>query len=60
MPVPQTVNFLVEQTSCLFMRMVQDVSYYKVNCYRPFVKFFNSRHIGGIWPECVRGWVRIP
>ncbi|MEG4633599.1 hypothetical protein QUB56_29155 [Microcoleus sp. AR_TQ3_B6] len=26
MPVPQRVNFLVEQASCLFLRMVQDVS----------------------------------
>ncbi|MEG3927616.1 hypothetical protein [Microcoleus sp. D3_18a_C4] len=27
MPVPQEINFLVEQASCLFLRMVQDVSY---------------------------------
>jgi len=27
MPVPQRVNFLVEQASCLFLRMVQDVSF---------------------------------
>jgi hypothetical protein len=26
-PVPQKMNFLVEQASCLFLRMVQDVSY---------------------------------
>ncbi|MEG3906200.1 MULTISPECIES: hypothetical protein [unclassified Microcoleus] len=26
MPVPQRVDFLVEQASCLFLRMVQDVS----------------------------------
>jgi hypothetical protein len=33
MPVPQEMNFLVEQASCLFIkglsRMVQDVSYYE-------------------------------
>ena len=26
MPVPQKINFLVEQASCLFLTMVQDVS----------------------------------
>ncbi|MEP6489895.1 hypothetical protein NDI43_18160 [Microcoleus vaginatus GB2-A3] len=26
MPVPQEMNFLVEQASCLFLKMVQDVS----------------------------------
>ena len=34
MPVPQEMNFVVEQASCLFIkgrsRMVQDVSYYKL------------------------------
>ncbi|MEG5185727.1 hypothetical protein QUB28_18320 [Microcoleus sp. B4-C3] len=28
MPVPQRVNFLVEQASCLFLRMVQNVIFY--------------------------------
>ncbi|MEG4857709.1 hypothetical protein QUB75_08485 [Microcoleus sp. K1-B6] len=27
MPVPQEINFIVEQASCLFLRMVKDVSY---------------------------------
>jgi len=26
MPVPQEINFIVEQASCLFLTMVQDVS----------------------------------
>ncbi|MEG4583320.1 hypothetical protein QUA71_27480 [Microcoleus sp. MON1_C5] len=26
MPVPQEMNFIVEQASCLFLTMVQDVS----------------------------------
>ncbi|MEG4484481.1 hypothetical protein [Microcoleus sp. D2_18a_B4] len=26
MPVPQKINFLVEQASCLLLTMVQDVS----------------------------------
>ncbi|AFZ07589.1 hypothetical protein Osc7112_3204 [Oscillatoria nigro-viridis PCC 7112] len=29
MPVPQRVNFIVEQASCLFLRMVQDMSYFR-------------------------------
>ncbi|AFZ09431.1 hypothetical protein Osc7112_5177 [Oscillatoria nigro-viridis PCC 7112] len=27
MPVPQEMNFIVEQASCLFLTMVQDVSF---------------------------------
>ena len=26
MPVPQEINFIVEQASCLFLTMMQDVS----------------------------------
>ncbi|WP_445245205.1 hypothetical protein [Microcoleus sp. OTE_8_concoct_300] len=26
MPVPQNINFLVEQASCLLLTMVQDIS----------------------------------
>ncbi|MEG4291135.1 hypothetical protein Q5692_36540 [Microcoleus sp. C2C3] len=29
MPVPQRVNFFVEQASCLFLRMVQDVRFFQ-------------------------------
>ncbi|HSF72199.1 MAG TPA: hypothetical protein VLA84_00175 [Microcoleus sp.] len=29
MPVPQNINFIVEQASCLLLTMVQDVSLYR-------------------------------
>ncbi|MEG4530259.1 hypothetical protein [Microcoleus sp. D2_18a_D3] len=31
MPVPQRVNFLVEQASCLFLRIVQDVRFFQMH-----------------------------
>ena len=31
MPVPQEINFIVEQASCLFLTMMQDVSKKKSN-----------------------------
>ena len=30
MPVPQEMNFIVEQASCLFLTMVQDVSFIRL------------------------------
>ncbi|MEG4275569.1 MULTISPECIES: hypothetical protein [unclassified Microcoleus] len=31
MPVPQRVIFFVEQASCLFLRMVQDVRFFQMH-----------------------------
>ncbi|MEG3897864.1 MULTISPECIES: hypothetical protein [unclassified Microcoleus] len=30
MPVPQEINFIVEQASCLFLTMVQDASFIRL------------------------------
>ncbi|MEG5186320.1 hypothetical protein QUB28_21530 [Microcoleus sp. B4-C3] len=30
MPVPQKINLIVEQASCLFLRMVQHLSLFKL------------------------------
>ncbi|MEG4533313.1 hypothetical protein [Microcoleus sp. D2_18a_D3] len=34
MPVPQNINFIVEQASCLLLTMVQDVSFNRMQAVR--------------------------
>ena len=40
MPVPQEINFIVEQASCLFLTMVQDVSKKKESNSHLFLRAF--------------------
>jgi len=39
MPVPQENSLFVEQASCLFLRMVQDVSYLQLLFVKPAPTF---------------------
>ena len=49
MPVPQEMNFIVEQASCLFLTMVQDVSLIKESCFRrTWQRGNNTNSISGI------------
>ncbi|MEG4063700.1 MULTISPECIES: hypothetical protein [unclassified Microcoleus] len=55
MPVPQRVNFLVEQASCLFLRMVQDVSQTKdFGNKQSFCQISHSKTVlfGSDFPDC--------
>ncbi|UNU26051.1 hypothetical protein [Microcoleus vaginatus] len=45
MPVPQRVNFLVEQASCLFLRLVQDVRFFQMHSTLLTI-IFDDRRLG--------------
>jgi len=53
MPVPQEINFIVEQASCLFLTRVQDVRFNR----RCSVTIERSQQdgLGGFWEALGRG-----
>jgi hypothetical protein len=53
MPVPQEINFIVEQASCLFLTMVQDVRFNR----RCSATIGRSQQggLGGLWEALGRG-----
>jgi hypothetical protein len=53
MPVPQEINFIVEQASCLFLTMVQDVRFNR-RCSVTIGRWQQGR-LGGFWEEPGRG-----
>ena len=53
MPVPQEINFIVEQASCLFLTMVQDVRFNRR--YSVTIERSPQGGLGGLWEALGRG-----